>query len=107
MRFTLLAVWLICCSNLLAQRPQLQPMMSSMPPYQYEDDQGIQGLVWQLWQQLLAHADMESEQPFLLPWARALLMADQQENAVLFTTVRTPERESVFQWLGPIVPSGQ
>jgi ABC-type amino acid transport substrate-binding protein len=37
----------------------------------------------------------------VLPWARAYMMLQTQANIVLFSTTRTPERESLFKWVGP------
>ncbi|MBB3167429.1 substrate-binding periplasmic protein [Simiduia aestuariiviva] len=36
------------------------------------------------------------------PWARGFRRALAGPNAVLFSTIRTPEREAKFQWVGPI-----
>jgi len=36
------------------------------------------------------------------PWARAYIMLLEQNNTVLFSTSRTPQRENMFKWVGPI-----
>ena len=36
------------------------------------------------------------------PWARAYQTALQQDNVVLFSIIKTKEREADFQWVGPI-----
>ena len=38
----------------------------------------------------------------VLPWARAYSMASTTPDVVLFATTRTPEREALFTWIGPI-----
>jgi polar amino acid transport system substrate-binding protein len=38
----------------------------------------------------------------LLPWARAYNFALKRKNAVVFAASRTPERENLFKWVGPI-----
>ena len=38
----------------------------------------------------------------LLPWARALEIARNEPNIGLFETIRNPEREHWFQWVGPL-----
>lgn len=40
----------------------------------------------------------------VLSWSRAFRQAQRRENVLLFSVGRTPERESLFQWVGPIVP---
>ncbi|MTV40230.1 substrate-binding periplasmic protein [Duganella radicis] len=37
----------------------------------------------------------------LLPWKRALLMAQTQGQTCVYSTSRTPEREALFKWVGP------
>lgn len=73
------------------------------PPAEYLDDNGqVAGvmveLVRQLQQQLNEPADIE-----LMPWGRALSIARSQDNVMLFETVRTPEREHWFKWVGPVL----
>ena len=38
-----------------------------------------------------------------VPWARGYRMATTQPDVGLFVTVRTPERETLFRWVGPII----
>ena len=38
----------------------------------------------------------------VVPWARGLDKLDHDANTVLFTMARTSERESLYQWVGPI-----
>jgi polar amino acid transport system substrate-binding protein len=37
----------------------------------------------------------------LLPWKRAFLAAQQRPDACVYSTSRTPERETLFKWVGP------
>ncbi len=37
------------------------------------------------------------------PWARAYQMAIQMDDTCVFSTTRTPEREALFRWVGPLV----
>ncbi len=39
----------------------------------------------------------------VLPWARAFREAQEATPTALFATARIPERESLFQWVGPVV----
>ncbi|MBV1776950.1 transporter substrate-binding domain-containing protein [Burkholderiaceae bacterium DAT-1] len=38
-------------------------------------------------------------------WSRAFKLAQRQSNACVFSTARLPEREAMFQWVGPIASS--
>lgn len=37
----------------------------------------------------------------VFPWARGYVMLQNEPNVALFSTTRTPEREHLFQWVGP------
>jgi len=39
----------------------------------------------------------------IYPWIRGYILTCQNQNTVLFATARTPEREELFKWVGPIV----
>lgn len=45
----------------------------------------------------------EPPEVILYPWARAYYDTQQRTNAVLFAVARIPSRESLFQWVCPIV----
>jgi len=38
----------------------------------------------------------------LLPWKRAYTSALQQPDTCVYSTTRTPEREALFKWIGPL-----
>jgi polar amino acid transport system substrate-binding protein len=38
----------------------------------------------------------------LLPWKRAYTAALERHDTCVFSTTRTPEREALFKWIGPI-----
>ena len=44
---------------------------------------------------------IQRDEILIQPWARAFKNALQGPNTVLFSTIRTPEREDKFQWVGP------
>jgi polar amino acid transport system substrate-binding protein len=49
-----------------------------------------------------------AHEPFTItsyPWTRAYQMALQKENTCVFSTSRTPEREALFAWIGPLAQS--
>lgn len=39
----------------------------------------------------------------LYPWSRAYRMAQHRDGVCVYSTTRTPERESSFKWVGPLV----
>ena len=49
-----------------------------------------------------------AQEPFTItsyPWPRAYQMALQTEDTCVFSTSRTPERETLFTWIGPLAKS--
>jgi len=49
-----------------------------------------------------------AHEPFTItsyPWARAYQLAQQREDTCVFSTSRTPEREALFTWIGPLAQS--
>src|ERR1041385_8131252 len=49
-----------------------------------------------------------ANEPFTItsyPWARAYQMALKGDDTCVFSTSRTPERENLFTWIGPLARS--
>ena len=86
----------------LAQQP-LHLLTEHNPPGEYLNAQGeIAGVTAELIRVLQQRLD-EPGTMQLMPWGRALNIARTAENTALFETVRTPEREPWFNWVGPIM----
>lgn len=73
----------------------------NLPPLNYLDDGGAQGFSVELLRLMAAHAGIRLELQ-VLPWQRAMQVAEANARSVLFSLTRTPEREAQFQWVGPI-----
>lgn len=73
----------------------------NLPPLNYQDESGPQGFSVELLRLMAAGAGLPLELQ-VLPWQRAMQMAEAQPASVLFSLTRTPEREGQFQWVGPI-----
>lgn len=73
----------------------------SLPGIYLDETGNAVGPTVQLVQALVTRMDQQAVY-YLLPWARAFLRAQQTPRSVLFETVRTPEREALFQWVGPV-----
>ena len=72
--------------------------------FNYIRNDQLQGFAVELL--LSASADLDSpvkrDEILVQPWARAFKNALRGPKTVLFSTIRTPEREDKFQWVGPI-----
>lgn len=74
------------------------------PPFNYQESEHVSGsstvLLKRLFQKTGHH--IESQKIWLLPWVQAYQTVLHVNNSVLYSAVRTPDREALFQWVGPI-----
>ncbi len=76
----------------------------NLPPYNYIDTQEQQAgisieIVLKLVEKLEISTNIE-----MLPWARAYRVATSEPNVLIFSILRTREREKKFHWLVPVLP---
>lgn len=74
------------------------------PPFNFRENGEIKGISVDLLREAAALSDVTIPESniILLPWARSYRSTLLKENSVLFSTTRTPHREKLFQWVGPI-----
>jgi polar amino acid transport system substrate-binding protein len=71
-------------------------------PFNFLDDKGeLRGMGLDMANELARRANLKLDVR-ALPWGRALQMAREQKDLLLFTVARTPERETWFHWIGPL-----
>ncbi|WP_158253706.1 substrate-binding periplasmic protein [Chromobacterium alticapitis] len=107
MRLPMLAL-LACCFQLLVAKadqpmPELNALTESLPPLSYEENGSYKGFSNELLQMMLRESGLRATIQ-IKPWSRALREAQLTPNTVLYLTVRTPERENLFKWVGPALP---
>lgn len=87
--------------SLLAEAAGVRAYTEDFPPYNYADSQGRPaGYAVEVLGLLMNEAGVDYQLE-LLPWARALSLARQQPDHLIFTIARTPAREAHFFWIGP------
>lgn len=79
----------------------LAGITENLPPLNYLDDSGAQGFSVELLRLMAAQAGVRLALQ-VLPWQRAMQVAEAQPDSILFSLTRTPEREAQYQWVGPI-----
>ena len=85
-----------------ATDPAVRILTESFPPFNYHDEAGQLTGQSTAVVRALQH-ELQQHQPItLLPWDEAYQHATAQPNVALYSTARTPERESRFAWVGPI-----
>jgi polar amino acid transport system substrate-binding protein len=79
----------------------LQLMTEDYPPLNYVEDGHLKGpsvdIVIEIQKILNQTTTIE-----VYPWARGYKLIEYQDNMALFSTARTPQRENLFKWVGPL-----
>lgn len=99
----------LTCSMVLltsgAQAADISFATESYPPYTYQTEDGsIDGAGAAQVRAIMAGVGADVEYRIdIMPWARALALAQTQSNSCVFAAARTPERETTFQWVVPML----
>ena len=73
------------------------------PPYNMSGANGtVTGISTDIVRAMLDAAGYEYEIA-VYPWARAIALARTQVNTCVYSMSRTPEREALYKWIGPLV----
>lgn len=89
--------------GLSVQADTLTLTTENYPPFNFETESGeIDGISVRVMRTLLEESGIEAEMR-LLPWSRAYALARSRAGTCVFSTTRTPERETLFEWVGPLV----
>ncbi|MHC1706600.1 MAG: substrate-binding periplasmic protein [Bacteroidales bacterium] len=70
-------------------------------PLNYTEGSDLTGLAPEILREICDQLDIPYEVS-VLPWEEGYLMAQNTDNAVLFSTALTGERKDLFKWAGPI-----
>lgn len=101
---------LLSLLGLLALYPAALPALGAapltvvteeFPPFNYTRDGKLAGYAVEIVQALLAQAGVDYSMASY-PWERAYRMAQLKPNVLIFSIVRTPRREALFQWIAPV-----
>lgn len=84
-----------------AQATTLRLTTEASPPFNMLEGDKIVGRSTDQVTEMMARAKVAVTME-LLPWARAYNMALKEADTCVFTTTRTPEREALFKWIGPV-----
>lgn len=98
--------WIFCA---LAGLPwsafahELVGFSEDLPPFAYVENAEHRGMANELLDRIAQRQGLQLKR-LNMPWARSIRDAALEPNSVLYMTVRTPERESQYLWVGPIDP---
>ena len=86
-----------------ANAGNLQIVTADYAPYQTMNGEKVEGIATEIVREVLIRAG-ESGEIKMYPWPRAYKMALREPNLIIYSMVRTPEREKLFKWIGAIAP---
>lgn len=95
------AATLLALLGVSAQATTLRLTTEVSPPFNMLEGDKIVGRSTEQITEMMARAKVTVTME-LLPWARAYNMALKEADTCVFTTTRTPEREVLFKWIGPV-----
>jgi len=84
--------------------PKLTMMTEYLEPYNFEKNGVVKGISVDILVLMLdkVGSTQNRDDIKIYPWMRAYTMVKEKNNTVLFSTVRTKQREKMFKWVGPI-----
>lgn len=91
----------VLSSGVAAQ--DLTVITTTWAPYNMEENGKVTGIGTEVVQATLEKAGIRAEIN-IYPWARAYKMASEKPNTMIYTIIKLPGRESLFKWVGPIIP---
>ena len=90
-------------SPMLNAEEKIDLMTEILPPFQYYDeDRNLSGISIEIIEKV--KTEINSKVPIKgVPWSRGLKITKKKKNSALFSMLRTPDREKLFKWVGPLV----
>lgn len=92
---------LLCCCSVLPAAAELRLYTEDNRPFSYREAGKLDGMAVQVIEELIRRSGQPA-QIEVVPWTRGYHQVQREADAALFPIVRTPQREALFQWVGPI-----
>ena len=101
-KVTLLMIFLLLGAVINAEE-KINLMAELLPPFQYyNEDKKLTGISIEIIESI--KTIVKSNDPVkIVPWSRGLKITKKKKNSALFSMLRTPDREKLFKWVGPLV----
>ena len=75
------------------------------PPANYLVNDNLKGISVDTLKALWKHLNVTEQDILIVPWSRGYRFTLDKSNTALFTMSKTPPRESLFKWVGPVFHS--
>lgn len=96
-----MAIFLIFCLPSV-KAEQYNVYTEPLAPVHFEENGQVKGIATEIVEEIFKEAGLE---PIIAvyPWKRSYQMTLNQKNSFIYTINRTPKREQLFKWIGPIL----
>ncbi|WP_225774503.1 substrate-binding periplasmic protein [Pseudomonas sp. Marseille-Q5115] len=94
----------LLCAALPSLAGPLHVVTEELPPYNMTSGTDVTGLSTEVVEAVFKEMGI-APRIQAMPWARAYDLALHADNVMIYSITRTPEREALFQWAGPIAPT--
>lgn len=86
-----------------ASAASIKAYAEALPPLNFQDGSRVGGFASDLLREMAREAghDVQLE---IMPWMRAYRTVKQAPGSALYSIARSPDREALFKWVGPIAP---
>jgi len=100
-----LIIFAVLFLSMLSTAEKITVLTEEFPPFSYTENGKITGASTEIVEAVFKEAGIDYEIK-VLPWARAINEAQREKNSALYSTMRLPEREKLFKWIGEITVPG-
>lgn len=83
---------------------ELRVVTEELPPYNMTQGGQVTGMSTEVVQAVMKEAGLQAP-IHAMPWARAYDIALNEENVLIYSIARTPQREKLFKWVGVVAPT--
>jgi len=99
----LLCVLLMLSLQVKAEHKQavVDVLSTEWRPFLYIENGEAKGFAYQIMQDVMAEAELEFRF-YTLPWPRVYSFGISEQNYIILGLSRTPVREKLFHWIGPV-----
>ena len=100
-KLALVTLWIFLLLPAVLGAQGLTIISENNPPFNYVKNGTLTGSSVEVVREMLRRMNQEDTIQ-VLTWARGYNLALTQPNVILFSTARTPARENLFHWVGPL-----
>jgi polar amino acid transport system substrate-binding protein len=105
MKIIILFMTLLCIATSVHADESIRLMTEEFPPYQFYESKGENRVITGISVEIIKAVQKKignSDPIKVYPWSRGLKLLAKHKNSALFSTMRTPGRESKYKWVGPL-----